>query len=124
MSASPLTLALRNCCPAANSAAALLMEVVPTSCVRDPWVEPAIDKVDQQVGEHVREGRQENNSLHHGVIAVADRLYRQPPHSGPGEHGLGDDRALNKTTELKSDHCNDGHERVLQCVDEDHTAPR
>src|SRR5262245_44196709 len=55
----------------------------------DARVEEAIHQVDGEVHGDEHERREEDRALHDGIVAVVDRLDRQPPDPRPGEDGLG-----------------------------------
>src|SRR5262249_60618785 len=74
----------------------------------DAGIEDAIEHVDGEVDDDEERGRDEDHALHDGIIAVVDRLDGQPSHSGPREHGLGDDGAPEERAELQP---GDGHDR-------------
>src|SRR5262249_237936 len=74
----------------------------------DAGIEDAIEHVDGEVDDDEERGRDEDHALHDGIIAVVDRLDGQPSHSGPREHGLGDDGAPEERAELEP---GDGHDR-------------
>src|SRR5262245_40535581 len=51
-------------------------------------IEEAIDQVDAEVDHDEEHGREEHGALHDGIVAVVDRLDREPPDSGPREDRL------------------------------------
>ena len=67
----------------------------------DAGIEDAIDEVDEEVDHDEHERGQEDGALHHRVVAVVDRLHREPADARPREHGLGDDRAAQQGAELE-----------------------
>src|SRR2546427_5227560 len=68
----------------------------PTSDRADAGIEETIDQVDAEVDHDEEHGGQEHRALHDGVVAVVDRLDRQPsdgpprkqpfPHDGAAQH--------------------------------------
>src|SRR5688500_6348444 len=52
----------------------------------DAGIEDAIDHVYDEIEHDEHRRRQEDARLHHRIIAVVDRLDRQPSDARPGEH--------------------------------------
>src|SRR5689334_20669613 len=71
--------------PAPTRELSTLISVVP-----DARVEPRVGEVDQEIDHHEAERDQEDEGLHHRVVAVRDRVDHEPAHSVEGEDGLGD----------------------------------
>src|SRR3954447_12320453 len=69
----------------------------------DPWVEHAVQEVDGEVGEHRRQGEEEDHALDHHQIARGDRFVEQAPDTGQGEELLDDDRAADQGADLEAD---------------------
>src|SRR5262245_40039173 len=44
------------------------------SLVADPWVQPRVRQIDDQVQRHEREGDQHDVGLHHGIVAEQNGL--------------------------------------------------
>src|SRR2546425_9633301 len=83
-------------------------------------IEDAIEHVDQEVDDDERRGGQEHRALHDRIVAVVDRLDRQPADPRPREDGLRHDRAGEKLTELEAGDRDDRQRGVAQRVLADH----
>src|SRR6266542_1275243 len=66
----------------------------------DPRVEIGVDHVHQKIDDHKGAGKEEHRGLHDRVVAVEDGLDGEATHAGPGEDGLGDDRAAEEQAQL------------------------
>src|SRR5258706_3183513 len=64
--------------------------------IPDARVEPGVHQVDDEIDEDEDERREQHQALHHGVIALADRLDEQLADSVQVEHLLGDDQAADE----------------------------
>src|SRR5206468_3538095 len=82
----------------------------------DARIEEAIEQVDAEVDHDEQHGRDEHGALHDRIVAIVDRLDREPSDAGPGEHGLGDDGAAKQGAELEPGDRDDRHGGVLQGV--------
>src|SRR6266480_2254958 len=82
----------------------------------DPRVEVRVEHVHDEVDEDERGGEQEDRRLHHGIVAVVDRLHRQAPDPRPREDRLGDHRAAEERAELDPDDRDDRDRGVLERV--------
>src|SRR5439155_9119824 len=85
----------------------------------DARIEEAIDEVDDEVDHDEQHGGDEHRALHDGIVAVVDRLDREPADAGPGKHGLGHDGAAEQGAELQAGDRDDRHRGVLQRVLDD-----
>src|SRR5499426_881383 len=117
--------------PAAVSFGARVAEAVPwatsmlvamASAVADTRVEPRVGQVDQQVDDDEPEGDEEDQRLHHWIVAVGDRVDHEPADAVQGEHGLGDHGPADKERELCPDERDDREHRVLERVPDDDRA--
>src|SRR5882672_4743025 len=79
-----------------------------SSAGADAGIEDAIEQVDEEVDHDEEDGREEDRALHHGIVAVVDRLDREPPDARPREHGLGHDGAAQQGPELQPGDRHDG----------------
>src|SRR5689334_21817761 len=79
-------------------------------------------EIDGQVDEHEGERDDEHATLHDGKVAGEDALNHEQPHARPREDGLGEDGAAEEIARLHPDQRDDGNERVLEAVAEDHAA--
>src|SRR5438046_3744506 len=85
----------------------------------NPWVEEAVDDVDQQV-QHDDAGRQEQvDALDDGVVAPGDGVEQELPHAGQDEDALHDDGPAEERRELEAHHRDHGDHGVLQDVSGD-----
>src|SRR5690606_14696095 len=53
--------------------------------VRDALVDEGVRDLDEQVDQHDGAGRDEDDGLHHGVVALQHRLHELAADAGPGE---------------------------------------
>src|SRR6266540_4448736 len=92
----------------------------------DAGIEEAIDQVDAEVDHDEEHGGQEHRALHDGVVAVVDRLDREPSDARPRKHGLRHDGAAEQRAELQPGDGDDRDGRVLERVlgDEDRKSTR
>src|SRR6266511_2529768 len=86
----------------------------------DARVQVRVEQVDGQVDDDVPGRRDEDDALEQRVVALVDRVDRQPPESGDAEDLLGDDGAGDQCAELQSDHRRQRDERIAQRVLADH----
>src|SRR5262249_59190050 len=73
--------------PALEPAGVRGMISSPWSAVADARVEPRVGQVDQQVDDDEAEGDEEDQRLHHRVVAVSDRVDHEAPDAVQGEDG-------------------------------------
>src|SRR2546430_15500520 len=59
------------------------------SAVANPRIDIRVHQVCQQVDDDERDGEQEHDALHHGVVARADRVDQEAADAWPGEDRLG-----------------------------------
>src|SRR5215213_8944133 len=91
------------------------------SRVADARVEPGIEQVDDEVGEHEDGDHQHGQRLRHDVVLVLHRLHEQPADAVQVEDLLGDDQAADQEGELDADQGDHRQQRVLErmAVDDD-----
>src|SRR5213594_1454650 len=82
----------------------------------DAGIEEAIDQVDAEVDHDEEYGGQEHRALHDGVVAVVDRLDREPSDARPRKHRFRHDGAAEQRAELQPGDGDDRDGRVLQRV--------
>src|SRR5712664_4659264 len=75
--------------------------------VADPWVNKRIEKVHPAVDQGKEQREDQDRSLHHRKISLADRLYHQPAHPRPAINRLGHDRPTQRGAELQA---HNGHD--------------
>src|SRR5215467_7837952 len=71
--------------------------------IADARIEPRIGEIDDEVYHHEAEGDEEHEGLHHGIIAVGDRVDHEAPHAVQGEHRLRDHEASDEERELRTE---------------------
>src|SRR5437867_12529271 len=88
----------------------------------DARIEEAIEQVDAEVDHDEQHGRDEHGALHDRIVAIVDRLDREPSDAGPGEHGLGGDGAAKPGAEPEPGDRDDWPGGLLQGLlgDDDH----
>src|SRR3989442_8532661 len=82
----------------------------------DAGIEETIDQVDAEVDHDEEHGGQEYRALHDGVVAVVDRLDREPSDARPRKHRFRHDGAAEQRAELQPGDGDDRDGRVLQRV--------
>src|SRR6266478_6327755 len=82
----------------------------------DAGIEETIDQVDAEVDHDEEHGGQEHRALHDGVVAVVDRLDREPSDARPRKHRFRHDGAAEQRAELQPGDGDDRDGRVLQRV--------
>src|SRR5262252_9138780 len=90
--------------------------------VADARVEPRVGEIDDEVHHHEPEGDEEHEGLHHGIVAMGDRVDHETPHAVQGEHRLRDHEAADEERELRADQGDDGQHGVAEGVADDHRA--
>src|SRR3954465_8423768 len=85
----------------------------------DARVEVRVCDVDEQVDDHVPDGRDEDHALDQRIVALLHRLDRQAPEAGDHEDLLGDHRARDQRAELESHHRDDRQQAVAHRVADD-----
>ena len=63
------------------------------SRVGDPWIDNGVQKVGEQLAGKRQNRKHEREPHDDRIVAVGDRVEKQPAHSGPTENLLKDDRA-------------------------------
>src|SRR5438067_2283869 len=91
-----------------------------TSGYPDPWVEPAVGQVDQEIDQDDGGGQDEDGGLDDWVVAVDDRLDREQADARPGEDGLDDDRPAEDVAKLEADDRDQRNQGVAQPVPTQH----
>src|SRR3989454_321035 len=91
-----------------------------SSARADTGIEESIDQVDAEIDHDEEHGGQEHRALHDRVIAVVDRLDREPPDARPREHRLRHHGPAEQGAELEPGDRDDRHGRVLEHVLDDH----
>src|SRR5437899_304572 len=86
----------------------------------DAGIEEAIDQVDAEVDHDEEHGGQEHRALDDGVVAVVDRLDREPADARPREHRFRHHGAAEQRAELEPGDGDDRDGGVLQGVLGDH----
>src|SRR3990170_5720912 len=71
--------------------------------VADAWVDPGIEEIHHQIGDHEQERHHQHHALHHGIVALEDRLQHQPAHAGQREDLLDHHRAAQQVAHLEAD---------------------
>src|SRR5215475_3086422 len=86
--------------------------------VADPnaRIEHAIEDVSYDVCHHHGDGREEENALQHGIVAIADRGDEEVAKPRPGEHGLHQNGAGERIAEVVADHRDHRDQTVGQDV--------
>src|SRR5262249_4576289 len=86
----------------------------------DSRIDIGVKNIDEQVDRQDQHGLHDDDGLQQREITEDHRLVGQPPDPGPGEHGLGDDRAGDQ---IADEHPPQGQHRdqgVAQAVLPDH----
>src|SRR5438552_14520035 len=92
----------------------------PLAGIAEARVDRALEQVRRRVDADVGDPDRQRAAMDERIVARVDRLHEQAPEPGPGEDGLGDDRAGEQGPGLEAGHGGDGEERVAQRVHRDH----
>src|SRR6267143_5129337 len=87
-----------------------------TSLIADPRIDDRVEEIDPKVDEHVGGGGDEDNPLHHRVIAPQNRRDDETAQPWDVEDDLRDDGATDQDGRRDADDRHDGHERVAESV--------
>src|SRR5215469_16921253 len=66
-------------------------------------IEPRIGESDDEFHHHEAEGEEEHEGLHHGIVAVSDRVDHETPHAVQGEDRLRHHEASDEEREFRTD---------------------
>src|SRR5579884_4301220 len=94
------------------------------SAVSDAGVGERIHRVHEHVDDHDAEGKDQQRSLDHGIVATLHGLYQQGAEARANEHGLDDDRAADEVADAHTEHREHGDECVPERVAKQHPALR
>src|SRR5262249_10910674 len=86
------------------------------SLVPDPRVKPRVSQVDEEIQRDQSRRDEHDVGLHHRIVAVEDRLHREPAHAGQREDLLDDERPGQQDAELAADDRDHRDQRVLERV--------
>src|SRR5947207_96577 len=86
------------------------------SCVPDTRVEPAVEHVDEEVGEDDDDRDEHDERLHDRIVAPENRLHEEAREARQVEDRLGHHEPPDEERELDADHGDHGQQRVLQRV--------
>jgi len=102
------------------------MEVVdnlrPSSSLPYPRVQRRIQQVGQEIHRNVGQSDGEDASFDEVVVAIADRLDREPANSRPCKDSLSNDGAGEQSSELQTQYGDDRNHRIAQGVPVHHCA--
>src|SRR5574337_1839686 len=88
--------------------------------VPDARVNKRIEKVHHAVDQGKQQGEDQDRSLHHGKVSLADRLHHEPAHPRPAVNSFGHDRPTQCRAELKAHNSHDREQRIAQGVASEH----
>src|SRR3990170_886111 len=116
------------CAPPTRAGAIPASRAIPTasstrfaiSGVPNPRVEPAVHKVHKKVNRQVDKRHHEDDRLHGGIVAVADRLDQRGAHAGDRKDDLHDHDPAQEPAAPPADERDHRQERVAEGVAVDH----
>src|SRR6266508_6254275 len=94
------------------------------SRIADTRIHERVQKIDDDVHEHVRGRDQQHHSLHEREVALKDRLHGESPDARAREDAIDDDRPREQPAELEADDRDHWDEARAEDVADEHHALR
>src|SRR6185312_17540311 len=66
----------------------------------DPWVEPRVEQINDEVGDNKYKHKHADDCHHGGALALEDGLVQQVADAGDIEDAFGDDRAAHQGSQV------------------------
>src|SRR5262249_51310679 len=86
------------------------------SAIPDARVDPRVDQVDQEVGDHEERADEQDGPLDERVVPLEDAPQEESPDAGQREDLLGDDHAAQQVADLDARHRDERDQAVLERV--------
>src|SRR2546421_9535095 len=86
----------------------------------DPWIDPGVEEVDDEVEDDDRERREDDHSLHRRDVVVVQAEDGRLPETREAVDRLGEDRASEREADVHAEHRHDGQHRIPQDVRAQH----
>src|SRR5919108_6546868 len=90
------------------------------SSIADPWIQIRIYQINEKIYEDKNKRSEQNQTLDHRVVALADRFDEELADAVQVEHLLGHHQAADEERKLNSDYRNHRKQRVFERMTDQH----